>query len=87
MRKARLTKPTAQVGPKRLERLLASAELRKRMPLLIRQAEGRARRIKRLDATGLKRWYIPGREEERILTPYARIEKTRRRAKRQLTGR
>ncbi len=33
----------------------------------------------RKNATGLKRWHVPGREKEGVLTPYALKELRRRR--------
>lgn len=80
MRKAKLNKPDAPVGPKRLARLLTGADSRKGLVDRIRNARAAARKIKRPDPTGSKTAHVPGREKEEIKTPYMRKEVARRRA-------
>ena len=83
MRKARLNKPHAQVGPKRLARLMAEAQARMGLLDRIRNAQARARGIKRLDPHGLKCIHVPGMGEANIRTPYgAKIVRQRRAANR-----
>jgi hypothetical protein len=78
-RKARLRK-SESVGKLRLHRLYLEQLSRDQLPDKIRAAQGRARKIKRLNPVGLKLIFVPGLAEGGVRTSYGRIVIARRRA-------